>query len=276
MIQNLISISILMQLMFVIIIALGVIIISGAAYPRIKFKTGKRELDVNDVSFGSNKMYEELNNYNSSGNFNDGIIFVYKLLRNNLSKMESFPNKNHLTEFEIINQTVSKTPELKNISTLIIEAYKKYELARFRAITNSSDLNDMNNITRNMTKHNHYIINTVEWNMDLFLLSIIIVTSSTLIYSYYYRKNILTDNVVINYSQTFQGLLGIDQQPPNYFEATKILRNEIEEYRVRNDQLLKNDLRFLQIINRELEKGEINYKSFMKMKELHALHVGKR
>ena len=134
----------------------------------------------------------------------------------------------------------------------------------------------MNNITRNMTKHNHYILNTVEWNMDLFLLSIIIVTSSTLIYSYYYRKNILTDNVVINYSQTFQGLLGIDQQPPNYFEATKILRNEIEEYRVRNDQLLKNDLRFLQIINRELEKGEINYKSFMKMKELHALHVGKR
>ena len=112
--------------------------------------------------------------------------------------------------------------------------------------------------------------------MDLFLLSIIIVTSSTLIYSYYYRKNILTDNVIINYSQTFQGLLGIDQQPPNYFEATKILRNEIEEYRVRNDQLLKNDLRFLQIINRELEKGEINYKSFMKMKELHALHVGKR
>ena len=76
--------------------------------------------------------------------------------------MESFPNKNYLTEFEIINQTVSKTPELKNISTLIIEAYKKYELARFRAITNSSDLNDMNNITRNMTKHNHYIINTVE------------------------------------------------------------------------------------------------------------------
>ena len=112
--------------------------------------------------------------------------------------------------------------------------------------------------------------------MDLFLLSIIIVTSSTLIYSYYYRKNILTDNVVINYSQTFQGLLGIDQQPPNYFEATKILRNEIEEYRVRNDLLLKNDSRFLQIINRELEKGEINYKSFMKMKELHALHVGKR
>ena len=108
--------------------------------------------------------------------------------------------------------------------------------------------------------------------MDLFLLSIIIVTSSTLIYSYYYRKNILTDNVVINYSQTFQGLLGIDQQPPNYFEATKILRNEIEEYRVRNDQLLKNDSRFLQIINRELEKGEINYKSFMKMKELHALN----
>ena len=107
-------------------------------------------------------MYEELNNYNSSGNFNDGIIFVYKLLRNNLSKMESFPDKNHLTEFEIINQTVSKTPELKNISTLIIEAYKKYELARFRAITNSSDLNDMNSITRNMTKHNHYIINTVE------------------------------------------------------------------------------------------------------------------
>ena len=215
MIQNLISISILMQLMFAIIIALGVIIISGTAYTRIKFKTRKRELDVNDVSFGSDEMYEELNNYNSSGNFNDGIIFVYKLLRNNLSKMESFPDKNQLTEFEIINQTVSKTPELKNISTLIIEAYKKYELARFRAITNSSDLNDMNSITRNMTKHNHYIINTVKWNMDLFLLSIIIVTSSTLIYSYYYRKNILTDNVVINYSQTFQGLLGIDQQPPN-------------------------------------------------------------
>ena len=162
MIQNLISISILMQLMFAIIIALGVIIISGTAYTRIKFKTGKRELDVNDVSFGSDKMYEELNNYNSSGNFNDGIIFVYKLLRNNLSKMESFPDKNHLTEFEIINQTVSKTPEIKNISTLIIEAYKKYELERFRAITNSSDLNDMNSITRNMTKHNHYIINTVK------------------------------------------------------------------------------------------------------------------
>ena len=121
-----------------------------------------KELDENGVCFGSKEMYQELNNYNSKCNFNEGIIFVYKLLRNNLSKMEYFPNKNHLTELELINHTVSKTPELRNISTLIIEAYKKYELARFRTITNSSDLNDMDNITRNMTKHNHYIINMVE------------------------------------------------------------------------------------------------------------------
>ncbi len=112
--------------------------------------------------------------------------------------------------------------------------------------------------------------------MDLLLLSIIIVTSSALIYSYYYRKKILLDNFIINYSQTFQGLLGVDQQHPNYFEATKILCNEIEKYRVRNDQLLKNDLKFLQIINRELEKGEINYKSYTKIKELHALCVEKK
>ena len=162
MIENLTAISTLIQLMFAIIIALIVIIISGIAYPQIKFRAKNNELDENGVSFGSKEMYQELNNYNSKGNFNEGIIFVYKLLRNNLSKMEYFPNKNHLTEFEVINQTASKTPELRNISTLIIEAYKKYELARFRTITNSSDLNDMYNITRNMTKHNHYIINTVE------------------------------------------------------------------------------------------------------------------
>jgi len=162
MIGNLTAISTLMQLMFAIIIALAVIIISGIIYPQIKSRTKNTELDVNDVSFGSKEMYQELKNYNTRGNFNEGIIFVYKLLRNNLSKMEYFPNKNHLTEFEVINHTVSKTPELRNISTLIIEAYKKYELARFRAITNSSDLNDMDNITRSMTKHNRYIINTVE------------------------------------------------------------------------------------------------------------------
>jgi len=109
--------------------------------------------------------------------------------------------------------------------------------------------------------------------MDLLLSSIIIVTASTLIYAYYYRRNILVDSVIINHSQTFQGLLAVDQQPPNYFEATKILRNEIEEYRNRNDKLLKNDLKFLQIINRELENGRIDYKSYSKIKELHALHI---
>ena len=57
--------------------------------------------------------------------------------------------------------------------------------------------------------------------MDLLLSSIIIVTASTLIYAYYYRKNILVDSVIINHSQTFQGLLAVDQQHPNYFEATK-------------------------------------------------------
>jgi len=109
--------------------------------------------------------------------------------------------------------------------------------------------------------------------MDLLLSSIIIVTASTLIYAYYYRKNILVDSVIINHSQTFQGLLAVDQQHPNYFEATKILRNEIEEYRNTNNKLLKNDLKFLQIINRELENGRIDYKSYSKIKELHALHI---
>ena len=109
--------------------------------------------------------------------------------------------------------------------------------------------------------------------MDLLLLSIIIVTSSTLIYSYYNRKKILVDSIIVNHSQTFQGLLGLDQQPPNYFAAAKILHNEIKEYGNRNDKLLKNDLDFLKIFNIELERGEIDYKSYSKIKELHGFYI---
>ena len=56
-----------------------------------------------------------------------------------------------LTELETIKKTSTNIAELANISNLLLSAYKQYELARFRAKTNSKNLDIMNKILRNIT-----------------------------------------------------------------------------------------------------------------------------
>ena len=151
----------LIQLMIATSIALAVVIVWGVYYPKINRQ--KKEIKhIKEISFGSNEMFEQLNYYISSGNFNEGIVFAYNLLRKNLSSMEKYPNDESLTEFETIKKTSSDVSELSNVSSLLMSAYKQYELARFRAKTNSKNLDIMNKILRNITKNNNFIIQVGE------------------------------------------------------------------------------------------------------------------
>ena len=74
--MEIISISGLIRLMISTIIALGIIIIWGLYYPRIKMRGNNVETNKN-IAFGSEKMFNKLENYNASANFNEGIIFAY-------------------------------------------------------------------------------------------------------------------------------------------------------------------------------------------------------
>ena len=107
-------------------------------------------------------MFEQLNYFNSRGNFNEGIVFAYNLLRKNLSNMDKYPNDDSLTEYETIKKTVSDIPELANVSALLLSAYEQYELARFRTKTDSKNLLTMNEILRKIITHNKFIIQKVE------------------------------------------------------------------------------------------------------------------
>ena len=91
--MEIISISGLIRLMISTIIALGIIIIWGLYYPRIKMRGNNVETNKN-ITFGSEKMFNKLENYNASANFNEGIIFAYNLLKTNLSE--------YLDQFRII------------------------------------------------------------------------------------------------------------------------------------------------------------------------------
>ena len=153
--MEIISSSLLIQLLIAVVIALGVVIAWGIYFPQIKSK----EIEPKrTTAFGSNEMFEQLNYFNSRGNFNEGIVFAYNLLRKNLSNMDKYPNDDSLTEYETIKKTVSDIPELANVSALLLSAYEQYELARFRTITDSGNLDNMNNILRNITKNNNFIL----------------------------------------------------------------------------------------------------------------------
>ena len=91
--MEIISISGLIRLMISTIIALGIIIIWGLYYPRIKMRRNNVKTNKN-ITFGSEKMFNKLENYNASANFNEGIIFAYNLLKTNLSNMENYPEDN--------------------------------------------------------------------------------------------------------------------------------------------------------------------------------------
>ena len=159
--MEIISISGLIRLMISTIIALGMIIIWGLYYPRIKMRGNKVKTNKN-ITFGSEKMFNKLENYNASANFNEGIIFAYNLLKTNLSNMENYPEDKSLTELETIKKTSTNIAELANISNLLLSAYQQYELARFRAKTDSKNLLAMNEILRKMITHNKFIIQKVE------------------------------------------------------------------------------------------------------------------
>jgi len=159
--MEIISISGLIRLMISTIIALGIIIIWGLYYPRIKMRRNNVKTNKN-ITFGSEKMFNKLENYNTSANFNEGIIFAYNLLKTNLSNMENYPEDKSLTELETIKKTSTNIAELANISNLLLSAYQQYELARFRAKTDSKNLLAMNEILRKMITHNKFIIQKVE------------------------------------------------------------------------------------------------------------------
>ena len=76
--------------------------------------------------------------------------------------MENYPEDKSLTELETIKKTSTNIAELANISNLLLSAYKQYELARFRAKTDSKNLLAMNEILRKMITHNKFIIQKVE------------------------------------------------------------------------------------------------------------------
>ena len=155
--MEIISSSLLIQLLIAVVIALGVVIAWGIYFPQIKLKSKEIEPE-RKAAFGSNEMFEQLNYFNSRGNFNEGIVFAYNLLRKNLSNMDKYPDDDSLTEYETIKKTVSDIPELANVSALLLSAYEQYELARFRTITDSGNLDNMNNILRNITKNNNFIL----------------------------------------------------------------------------------------------------------------------
>ena len=159
--MEIISISGLIRLMISTIIALGIIIIWGLYYPRIKMRRNNVKTNKN-ITFGSEKMFNKLENYNTSANFNEGIIFAYNLLKTNLSNMENYPEDKSLTELKTIKKTSTNIAELANISNLLLSAYQQYELARFRAKTDSKNLLAMNEILRKMITHNKFIIQKVE------------------------------------------------------------------------------------------------------------------
>ena len=155
--MEIISSTLLIQLLIALSISLGVVIVWGLYYPQIRLRASNTKPDKN-AEFGSNEMFEQLSYFNDRGNFNEGIVFAYNLLRSNLSNMEKYPNDGSLTEYEAIKKTVSDIPELANISNLLLSAYDEYELARFRTKTDSGNLDNMNKILKNITKNNNFIL----------------------------------------------------------------------------------------------------------------------
>ncbi|MBH58853.1 MAG: hypothetical protein CMO19_00330 [Thaumarchaeota archaeon] len=155
--MEIISSTLLIQLLIAISISLGVVILWIFYYPQMRLRTSNTKTDKN-AEFGSNEMFEQINYFNSRGNFNEGIMFAYNLLRGSLSRMEKYPNDESLTEYETIKKTVNDIPELANISNLILSAYGEYELARFRTKTDSGNLDNMNSILKNIAKNNNFIL----------------------------------------------------------------------------------------------------------------------
>jgi len=158
--MEIISSTLLIQLLIALSISLGVVIVWGLYYPQIRLRASNTKPDKN-AEFGSSEMFEQLNYFNSRGNFNEGILFAYNLLRNNLSSMDKYPNDESLTEYETIKKTVKDIPELANISNLLLSAYDEYELARFRTKTDSGNLDNMNKILKNITKNNNFILQRI-------------------------------------------------------------------------------------------------------------------
>ena len=98
--MEIISSTLLIQLLIGISISLGVVIAWGLYYPQMKLRAINTKPDKN-AEFGSNEMFEQLSYFNDRGNFNEGIVFAYNLLRSNLSNMEKYPNDGSLTEYEL-------------------------------------------------------------------------------------------------------------------------------------------------------------------------------
>ena len=120
--------------MFIAMASLAAITVLGLVYPFMHKRTHQPSFSSDQttsfISFGSDEMNRRLEGFKTNGEFDEGIIFVYKSLRDLIPSINETGSKDW-TEFELLRTVLESSPELRNVSALIKEAYLHYEATRF-------------------------------------------------------------------------------------------------------------------------------------------------
>lgn len=143
--------------MFVAMASIAVVTVLGLAYPIMRkrstqpfFTSDKTE---RSISFGSDEMNSRLEAFKTRGEFEEGIRFTYKSLRDLIPSLNETGSKDW-TELELVRKVLESSPELRNVSSLITTAYLHYEAARFGNMGNESSFDSITALVNEISRLN--------------------------------------------------------------------------------------------------------------------------
>lgn len=101
-------------------------------------------------------MNSRLEGYKKEGKFDEGIVLIYKSLRDLIPALAETGSR-EWTELELLKKVLESSPELRNVSSLIMQGYRHYESTRFGDGGNESSFGSMMGIVNDISHINMVI-----------------------------------------------------------------------------------------------------------------------
>ena len=109
--------------------------------------------------------------------------------------------------------------------------------------------------------------------MDMIIISIISISAAMIFYSFIKKRNLITQIQNKQTSFTYNGILELNKNMPNYYGSTGILLNELEGKLIKQKNTGQTELNTISNARKMMRKGFVNEEMFSRIKLLHSLYA---
>ncbi len=109
--------------------------------------------------------------------------------------------------------------------------------------------------------------------MDISIILTLSLAIAAVAYSFVKRREIDSMTRPNQNSFTYDAVLDINSQKPNYYRLTQVLVGDLDNVNLRQASINKNDLRVISDSKKMVENGFVDERMFTKIRFLHSMYT---